>query len=364
MWKKSNAQGYFMDGDTLAKQIHIIFNREKILLKTKGKTWFILAENNKNTIIYEHSDTLVNIYAGLQTAELKEIFINNLLHTFQNEKEEINIANKNQFEREIKYISSSVALIFFTLLKLGFHNKLPEPIRTLTENCRMYDCTNATLVYFLYDLLSTERIYLNVEIIPSLLHFSRNQIISDCPFHNDIINNLQLGLANIGYEEIKESILGVNIEINRDKEKIITIFSNNGFDQKYEQLLKEIDEYINTNSTIVTSGMISNMRSFMQDLVTDLARKIAANNNEQIPKNEGMQDIGNCRYYLRSKLELSDNDHQLINKYIEVLHSEGGHSFTANVEYFRLAKNIGIEIGLFLLSKANNLKQLKYQLDS
>jgi hypothetical protein len=171
-----------------------------------------------------------------------------------------------------------------------------------------------------------------------------------------------LDLANLGYEEVKKSILNVNIEINRDKEKLISIFSNNGFDQKYEKLLKEIDDYINTNSTIVTSGMIGNMRSFMEDLLTDLARKIAANNNEQIPEEE-KSHMGNIRKYLKSKLELSDNDNHLINKYIDVLHSEGGHSFMANVEYFRLAKNIGIEIGLFLLSKTNNLNLLNNQPD-
>jgi hypothetical protein len=48
-----------------------------------------------------------------------------------------------------------------------------------------------------------------------------------------------------------------------------------------------------------------------------------------------------------------------MNKYVDILHSEGGHSFTSNVEYFRLAKNIGIEISLFLLSKARNLKLLR-----
>jgi len=178
-----------------------------------------------------------------------------------------------------------------------------------------------------------------------------------------LVASVKLDLANLGYEEIKESILNVNIEINRDKEKLITIFSNNGFDQKYKKLLNEIDEYINTNSAIVTSGMIGNMRSFMEDLVTDLARKIAANNNEQIPENKDMGHMGNIRNYLRSKLELSNNDNQLINKYIEILHSEGGHSFMANIEYFRLAKNIGIEIGLFLLSRANNLNLLKKQSD-
>jgi uncharacterized protein YeeX (DUF496 family) len=168
-----------------------------------------------------------------------------------------------------------------------------------------------------------------------------------------------VNFANVGYEKIKESISSVNIEINRDKEKLVILFSSYGFDNKYEHLLKEIDDYINTNSTVLSSGMIGNMRSFIEDLVTDLARKIAANSNEQIPENENMGSMGNYRNYLKSKLELSEKDHQLINKYIEILHAEGGHSFTANVEYFRLAKNIGIEIGLFLLSKANNLKLLK-----
>jgi hypothetical protein len=109
--------------------------------------------------------------------------------------------------------------------------------------------------------------------------------------------------------------------------------------------------------------MVGNMRSFIEELVTDLARKIAANSNEEIPKIKDMSAMGCNRNYLKIKLELSDNDNQLINKYIDVLHTEGGHSFISNVEYFRLAKNIGIEISLFLISKANNLNLLKPKLD-
>jgi hypothetical protein len=212
--------------------------------------------------------------------------------------------------------------------------------------------------------LSTEKNYYDLELFTSLLYFSKNQVnYHGQSYHGqsyyDLLSDLQMKLADVGYEEIKKSISGVNIEINRDKEKLISIFSNNNFDQKYEHLLQEIDKYINTNSTIITSGMVGNMRSFMEDLVIDLARKIAANNNEQIPENTDKGPMGNIRDYLKIKLELSDKDNQLINKYIDVLHSEGGHSFTSNVEYFRLAKNIGIEIGLFLLSKASNLNLLK-----
>jgi hypothetical protein len=33
------------------------------------------------------------------------------------------------------------------------------------------------------------------------------------------------------------------------------------------------------------------------------------------------------------------------------LHEEGGHSFVSEKEYFRLSRNIAIEIALFVLSK-------------
>jgi hypothetical protein len=333
-----------VDNKILSTQMDLIFDREKILLK-KGKTWSIQTGNNTQSIIYEHSDTLVNIYTGLQDDDLKEIFINNLIYAFLRER--------------VNSISSTGALIFFTLYRLGFKDKITEIIVSRTDECKKYHEVNIALVNFLHDIVSAKIEYFDIDMISSLLYFAKNQNSSYGSTCYNLLNELQLNLVNDGYVKIKESISNVNIEINRDKEKLVTLFSNNSFDFKYEQLLKEIDAYINTNSTIVSSGMIGNMRSFMEDLVTDLARKIAANNNEQIPENENMGPMGNNRSYLKSKLELSEKDHQLINKYIEILHAEGGHSFTANVEYFRLAKNIGIEIGLFLLSKANNLKLLK-----
>jgi len=346
-----------MDGNILTQQINLIFDREKILLKTKGKTWNI--NKNGDSIIYEHSDTLINLYTNLQDDKLKEVFLDIFSDKFTDEKEEVYITQIDRNEYKIDSFSSSGALIFFTLLQLGFKDILKDLIINRTNICVNYSSTNVTLSCFLYDLLSTKKNYYDFELLTSLLYFSKNQINKYGTSYYKIISELQLNFANVGYEEIKKSISGVNIEINRDKDKLITIFSNNNFDEKYERLLQEIDEYINTNSTIITSGMIGNMRSFMEGLVTDLARKIAANNNEQIPENTDKGHLGNIRDYLKTKLELSDKDNQLINKYIDVLHSEGGHSFTSNVEYFRLAKNIGIEIGLFLLTKASKLDLLK-----
>ena len=143
-----------------------------------------------------------------------------------------------------------------------------------------------------------------------------------------------------------------------DKAYISRLTSDYGvwyFDEKYNVFLNELDNYLLSSSTAISSGMIGSFRSFMEDLLTDMANKIAESKNEEIPQIKDCKKMGNIRNYLQNKLELSSADNNLINKYIDVLHSEGGHSFTSNKEYFRLARNIGIEIVLLLLTKYDNL---------
>jgi len=350
-----------MNTDILISQIQIVLEREKMLLSNNEKTWLIDSENN-NQIIYEHADTLINIFSGLQDEEQKTVFRNRLIEFFIYDREITKTTPININDCEILLFSSVNALIFYTFYKLGLIKELTYCLSKRIDYCRISDYSNVTLVYFLFDLPVTVK-YFNIELITPLLNFIKCQPKGKCSSYDNILLKLQYTFVNTGYTEVKESILGVNIEINKDKEKLVTMFSNYSFDQKYESFLKEIDEYINTNSNIVASGMIGNMRSFMEDLITDIARKIAINSNEEIPENDNMGPMGNFRSYLKTKMELSDKDNQLINKYIDVLHSEGGHSFTSNIEYFRLAKNIGIEISLFLLSKIKNLNLIKNQLE-
>jgi hypothetical protein len=347
-----------MNQATLITHIEIIFEREKILLSNNEISWSIKESNNNAILIYEHAITLINLYEGLSNIELKNTFVDYLSKSFVEDNESV-FAYENNFSSDVQSFSSTTALIFFVLLALGFKDKLIDVIKTRQKKITEFSDTNITLMSLLLDLSELNDRFLDLDIIPMLLHFIHCQIPRYSPYDDELKNKLLLSLTNIGYEKVKGNILNTNIEINKDKEKLISIFSSYGFDNKYAVLLQEIDEYINTNSTIVSSGMIGNMRSFMEDLIIDLARKISANLNEQIPERENSGPMGNNRNYLKMKLELSDNDNNLINKYIDILHSEGGHSFTSNIEYFRLAKNIGIEISLFLLSKADNLKILR-----
>jgi len=80
-------------------------------------------------------------------------------------------------------------------------------------------------------------------------------------------------IVNHGYEQIKKELEGTNIEINRDKKAVIDRINYLMFDKKYQVFLDELDNYLNTSSSIVSSGMVGNMRSFMEDILTDLAKK-------------------------------------------------------------------------------------------
>jgi hypothetical protein len=284
-----------MNQTTLTTHIEIVFEQEKILLTNKKMPWSIQKSNNDAILIYETANTLINLYESLSDLELKNALIEYL--------SESSIEDNEVVFADVQSFSYTAALTFFVLLTLGFKDKLIDAIKTRQGEPTEFSDTNITLMSFLLDLSKLNDRFLDLDIIPTLLHFIQRQVPRFTPYDDGLKNQLLLSLTNIGYEKVKENILNINIEINKDKEKPISIFSSYGFDNKYAVLLQEIDAYINTNSTIVGSGMIGNMRSFMEDLITDLARKISANFNEQIPEREKSGPMGNNRNYLKTKLE-------------------------------------------------------------
>ena len=84
---------------------------------------------------------------------------------------------------------------------------------------------------------------------------------------------------------MKQKINLKNIEINQDKKTLFEKISYLGFDEKYNTLLVEIDDFLNDDThKIIPPAMISCLRTFMRDLIIDTANKIAKYNKEEIPK--------------------------------------------------------------------------------
>ena len=175
--------------------------------------------------------------------------------------------------------------------------------------------------------------------------------------HESVKKKVLKTINSRNYLLIQDKIKGINLEINRDKQKVIEIIKYLDFDEKYNFFLMDIDKFLNSENPLVNSGMIGNLRAFMEGILGDIAKKIATNNKEEIPRyNHGKEELGwmgRVRQYLKINLDLSEKDHKLIDAYIDILHEEGGHSFISNKDYFRLSRNIGIEIVLLILSKFN-----------
>jgi transcriptional regulator of heat shock response len=159
-------------------------------------------------------------------------------------------------------------------------------------------------------------------------------------------------IIQIRFNLLRKQIKNLNVEINQDKKTVSEKINLLGFNENYNELLNCIDNFLQTEtSKVVNAGMISTLRTFMADLIKDIANRIAIIEKEKIPEIDGKGDMGNIRSYIKNKLELSEKDNKFIDSFIDILHAEGGHSFMSEKEYFRLSRNIAIEIALFMLSK-------------
>ena len=325
--------------------------KREIAQLTAGKaTWNLEMDSTKKIcIVYENSKVLLDIFSNIKEEKQKSIFKEALIDEITSRQEKYSQQRNRfgEFEGELFLIGTS-ALSFFTLLKLGFVDKAIEAyqIRVWDDNCLL-------LFMLLESIFKEEYNYFTIKQLNELTtNFPALETKSKYTF--EASNRILSYITDYGFEILKNEIKGVNIEINRDKDSVVNKISILGLDSSYEQFLNELDEYISTSSGIVASGMISNFRSFWEKIIIDIAIKISKKLGITIPKTTESQ-VGNARAFLKVQLELSDCDHSFASRFVEILNSEGGHAFTSNVAYFRLTRNIGIEILLLYLTKAENI---------
>ncbi len=323
--------------EDLENQILIVLEKE--YQNTSGTMAYFLS--TKGTIKdFETYDTLIDIYSNIQNdATKKRKYIDCLLHSIK--------ANESiHYSLCIGYAHLSV----YTLIKLGYTNLVMEAL-----NKRVL--TTFLIPVVLNSLANEESKYFSDADLSIIKEFCVKQMegldhADSSGLLRKQVSGYATNIVNKRYENLKKSIKSINLEINLDKKVVGEKVSYLGFDPKFTDLLNEIDIYINTDtSKFVNAAMISNLRVFMEDIFKDIAKKISDKLEEPILKLEGKGEMGNIRAFIKRKLDLHDNEHKFLDNFINILHSEGGHSFTSEKEYFRLARNIAIEIALLLLSK-------------
>jgi len=314
---------------TLSEQIYIVLNKEHYD-SYGGITYAI---NHDKSIIYPHFDTLKEIYSN--------IFDRNDL-----QKEFVNIL-ENEIIDKVTYLpSTNSELCIFTLAKFGFVDEIITQVNKI--NSSLFKISGILLAlleenvqnFNTKELTELEAVFLKIN---ETTHSDQDISAS---------YNILKRISKVKYENLRKVIKSINIEINVDKRSIVEKVNNLGFKEEYGKLLDEIDEYLyKDTSSFVISGMIGNLRSFMEGIFRDVGSRIATKLEIEIPKLKDRSEMGNIRSFIKEKLDLHENEDKFINYFIKILHNEGGHSFTTEKEYFRLSRNIAIEIALLLLSK-------------
>ncbi len=307
--------------------------------------------------------TLVQLY---NKSSDREVFISCIKNVFLRESP-IYIKN-NSTSSKILYVNDVSSLAFFFLLKIGRNEDLINILKEKSnyiKKCRIglfHDIIIFLLFepsYFddsLLDTLKTIPFGINhnyseyMDSYNQYLSPTKRYIGSDSPFHN-IKNRFYEQIVKLKYIKLKQEIFGISEELNLDKEMVIDTISKLGFPEEMNIFLREIDKTPESSEwDSINSGMIGNLRSFYEELIRNIAKSIKEKYGDEFPKNFS-SEMGNKRAYIKQHLELTDDDNKLITSYVGILHSKGGHAFLSEKKYYRLTKNIGIEIAYFLLSK-------------
>lgn len=314
------------------------------ILRAEGFSLHIL-ETKPKTIEWDTFSTLKQFYHSIETdRESRSFFIKEVINKLLSYRYRIRIVKG--LPRE------SSSLSFYFLMKIG------EVHRATSALCQYFEKYHKNtylrqkngLLNDIYIFMSMESIYFDDW---TLLHLKiLNNSCSSFAGCSKLRKNFELEINNRRYNIIKKELEGINEEINIDKEKIIEIITKYNYPSEMADFLLQLDTIPESSEwSSINSGMIGNLRSFFEELIRNVAESIKKNVGDEFPSETGKGEMGNKRSYIKHHLELTDEDNKLITSYVNILHKEGGHSFISEKKYYRLTKNIGIEIAYFLLSK-------------
>lgn len=321
-----------MQPTEIADQLEVILDKEQNDLATKGYSFY--QRVNAKDITYPNAETLIELFSTLgNDNSLKLVFVEALKEKIRDSEE---YACRQQ-TGEIFWVSTA-AICFYTLVELGYRNDAIESFEKRQKPAH-------TLHLLLISILNGN--YFDSSQLKAI-----SKIINDGKHDSDISGLVRSKLVQARFDLLKTSVKKINVEINQDKKSVSEKIGLLGLSDNYNELLKCMDDFIFADtSKVVNAGMISALRTFMASLLKDIANRVASKEGSGMPHLAGRSEMGDIRVYLKSKLELSEADDKFIDSFVNILHAEGGHSFLSEKEYFRLSRNIAIEITLFLLSK-------------
>jgi len=327
-----------------------IFDKVKIEQERGNATFEIIKWDYKSIYI----DKLVSLYKILETEKEKKYFIWFLLEGL--------ISDYYEYEKKVFVWVSHIC--FFTLTFLWYSKIATEVLQESFEESPWFKA-----IMVICGFLTEETNIFRKEDLDSLIPFLQN-IKNSNIFYNktwshgferyikELINGAIWKIIDIRFNDFDKIILHHDIEIETDKKQVQEYLKRFWFEEKYERLLNSIDKLLQ-NQDISEEDfvwwVIWSFRQFYDDFYIDLATKISKLNwLDTFPKNiskEKTSSFWHALHYIWQEFNVSKDEEKLLMGYYWVSNWQWAHRLLSNKKYFRLTRNIWIEICLFLLSK-------------
>lgn len=148
---------------------------------------------------------------------------------------------------------------------------------------------------------------------------------------------------------------GYNAQINQDKEAVFEKITNLNFPPELNTILDKIDEYYwdTKKNEFDWSMAISKIREFWDVLTKHMVEKIESKTGDSYKKYDG-KFMAKKRKLIANYLRIGDGKSKedlILDGLIDIVNKEGAHNLISEREYFRLSKNMSIELSLLLLTK-------------
>jgi len=146
---------------------------------------------------------------------------------------------------------------------------------------------------------------------------------------------------------------GLNLEVNQDKDAVVSYLQKSGFSNPLIESLNEADRLYRGQATAFDlKSSMGHLRSFIENLHAQAIPGICALRKiSKLPLDQWSAQLN----FLRETDVLSKQERQLVSGLWAVISDEAVHPLIAEREYARLARNIVIEYALLFLKKLEKI---------